>query len=432
MSRWEAATFMTIATPTNGLPEKVASACWRWINIRTVLIAAALLRLASILLVRNFLHPESWEFGEIAHKIYAGFGYTIALPGGGRAPSAYMPPGYVWVLAALLRLHGDRPMGWLILALVQAALGVLQVYIIYRTTLLLAARRVAVLTAVLIAVFPTQVYTCNEFHSINFYMPLGAAAVFFLTRYIEVTSAARDIVFAGLCTGLLMIFRAEAPALVLLFAAILLFRRGRSGLPPAVALVVIAGMCLSPWTIRNYLAFGRFVPVSDSGGYNLWIGNSPTADGSQHDRHLVASPALLRDLDRVPRDRDFEINRFNVYGRYAIRFAITQPAAEARLVVRKLAIFFIFDPEHEKGRRPVYWVPSVILSLFALWGAWRRRRQLFREDLFVVVSILFAVAVTAAVFALPRYKIVIDPFLMIYAASCIEPRLPSRSAVPDA
>jgi hypothetical protein len=45
---------------------------------------------------------------------------------------------------------------------------VLLVYVIYRTALLLAERRVAIASAILVAVFPTQVYACNEFHSINF------------------------------------------------------------------------------------------------------------------------------------------------------------------------------------------------------------------------------------------------------------------------
>jgi hypothetical protein len=88
-------------------------------------------------------------------------------------------------------------------------------------------------------------------------------------------------------------------------------------------------------------------------------------------------------------------------------------------MLTKLAIFFVYDPAHIKGRQPIYWVPSVLLSVLAAYGAWLRGGKLWKEDLIIVVSVLFAVAVTAAVFALPRYKIVIDPFRMIFAAQVV-------------
>ena len=53
--------------------------------IRWILVLAALLRLGSILILRNFLHPEIWEFGPIARNINSGLGYSIQLPNGVRA-----------------------------------------------------------------------------------------------------------------------------------------------------------------------------------------------------------------------------------------------------------------------------------------------------------------------------------------------------------
>ena len=150
----------------------------RWIGIGPVLWVA-LLRVVSIFLLHSYLHPVSWEFGEIATAIHAGYGYTIALPSGGRAPLVYMPPAYPYLLVLVLKCGGG-PLPWLVLELIQAGLGVVLVYAIYRTALLLAERRVAITAAILVAVYPTQVYTCNEFHSINFYVVLGAGAVFYL------------------------------------------------------------------------------------------------------------------------------------------------------------------------------------------------------------------------------------------------------------
>ena len=405
-------------------PERAAALLQRWPSIGLVLWIAALLRVASIFLLRAWRHPNAWEFGGIAFRIHAGLGFTVDLPHGGLAPSAYMPPAYPYILAWLLKVGGNAPLTWLDLELVQAASSVLLVYLIYRTALLLMPRAGAIAAAILTALYPSQVFMCNEFHPISFYITLGAAVVFFLTRCAR-TPAWRDLVAAAVCMGALLLFRAEATVLVLIYAALLLVRCGRRALPQAAAFILIAFLCLAPWTLRNLLAFGKLVPVTDSAGINLWIGNNPHATGSQHYAFPdFYSPALRRALAAVPQDRDYELNRDHLFQRDAEHFALTQPGAEARLMLVKLDYFFLYDPSHELGRRPLYWIPSVLLTLLALWGAFLRRDKLFRDDIFVVSSILFAVAICEAVFVLPRYKMVIDPFIMILAGSVVSHWLP--------
>jgi hypothetical protein len=131
---------------------------------------------------------------------------------------------------------------------------------------------------------------------------------------------------------------------------------------------------------------------------------------------------LVQAAEQIPLDRQFEVAVDNAYKRSAIEFIRTHPQAEVKLALRKLFIFFVFDPSHEKGRNPAYWLPSLLLTLLAIWGAARRGKRLLREDLFIVASILFAVAVSVVVFVLPRYKIVIDPFLMILASAVFAQR----------
>src|SRR5205823_6068560 len=105
-------------------------------------------------------------------------------------------------------------------------------------------------------------------------------------RYLEISASWKDIVRGGMCTGILMTFRGETPALTLLYATILLFRGGLKSVKQALVFIVIAFVCLAPWTVRNYRVFGRIVPVCESGGINLWIGNNPAATGD--DRYPVA------------------------------------------------------------------------------------------------------------------------------------------------
>jgi hypothetical protein len=264
---------------------------------------------------------------------------------------------------------------------------------------------------------------------------LEAATVFFLVRYLEISASWKDLIFAGMCAGILMSFRGETPALVLLYAAVLLLRGGLKAAKPALVFTLIAFACLAPWTIRNYRVFGSIVPVCASGGLNLWIGNNPAATGD--DRYQAADivrgdfargevlpdefeqlpPEVRRTFSRIPIDRNSQIAKDEVLKHLAVDFMRLHPKEEAILSLKKIFAFFVFDPRHDKGRQPMYWLPSILLSLLAIWGAVLRGKKLLRQDLLLVASILFAVGVSVVVFVLPRYKIVIDPFIMIFAAT---------------
>lgn len=422
----------------------------KWPGLRTVLIVAALLRLASIAVVHSFLHPQKWEFGPLAENLVKGLGYSDLMVNGTYQPSIYMPPAYPYFLAFFYRIGGEWPVTFLVVELIQAGLGVLLVYLVYHLALVLIGKPEAIVAACLTAIYPTQVYMCNEFHPINIYIVLEVATVFFLVRYLKISASWKDLIMAGMCAGTLMFFRGETPALVLLYAAVLLLCGGLKAAKPALVFVLIAFACLAPWTIRNYRVFGRIVPVCASGGLNLWIGNNPLATGD--DRYQAAdivrgdfwrgsvlpseleqlSPEVREAFSRIPIDRNSQIAKDQVLKHLAVNFIRTQPKDEAKLLLKKLFDFFVFDPRHEKGRQPMYWLPSILLSLLAIWGAVLRGKRILRQDLLLVASIVFAVAVGVAVFVLPRYKIVVDPFIMIFAATGLRRLFGTRTTSGEA
>jgi hypothetical protein len=49
----------------------------------------------------------------------------------------------------------------------------------------------------------------------------------------------------------------------------------------AVGVVVIQVLAIAPWAWRNTVLYGRFVPLTAAGGYDLWVGNNPQADGEE-------------------------------------------------------------------------------------------------------------------------------------------------------
>jgi 4-amino-4-deoxy-L-arabinose transferase-like glycosyltransferase len=78
---------------------------------------------------------------------------------------------------------------------------------------------------------------------------------------------------SGLLWGLAILTR-ETVLYFLPFAALWLGWRRKGGARRAAMLVSVAALVVLPWTVRNWIVFDAFVPVSTSGALNLWQGNT--------------------------------------------------------------------------------------------------------------------------------------------------------------
>jgi hypothetical protein len=117
--------------------------------------------------------------------------------------------------------------------------------------------------------------------------------------------------------------------------------------------------------------------------------------------------------------RQKEILMDRIFRREAFAYIGSHPWREVILVGQKLRIFWSFDPYHEKAAQPLFWLPSVILSVFFGMGLFIGANPPVHELSPLLVSIAFAMVVSVVFFALPRYKIAIDPFLCILAANAL-------------
>jgi len=389
-------------------------------GIGWILSLAGALRLSSIFVIRSFLHPATWEFGQIAHSLILGHGYSYL-----GSPSAFMPPAYPLLLAGLFYPLGESWAVYLFLEVVQAGAGLLLVFLIYRLALLLyrdqALARVA---AILAAVYPPFIQMCNEFHSINFYLVLGVATALFLVKALQQPSKWDYLVYAAISMGLLLLFRAEALLLAMLFAALLFLQSPRnSRVARSLLFLAIAYGFLVPWTLRNYRVFHVLLPTTTASGLVLWAGNNASATGSDRNAtgYVYSSPppAMKAELEAIPMVPTKEILLDRIFRREAVAYIISHPWREMILAGQKLRIFWSFDPNHEKAAQPAFWVPSVTLSVFSAMGLFIGAKPPLREMSPVLVSIAFATLTGVIFIVLPRYKIAIDPFLCIFASNAL-------------
>jgi 4-amino-4-deoxy-L-arabinose transferase-like glycosyltransferase len=112
----------------------------------------------------------------------------------------------------------------------------------------------------------------------NLHTPLLMAALALLVRRPE---SRRHVLAGGLLLGLSALARSVSLAFVPL-AALWQWKAGGRDWKGAGLLAAAAVLAIAPWTLRNVICMGDFVPVETNGVYNLWDDNSFVTGDRRH------------------------------------------------------------------------------------------------------------------------------------------------------
>ncbi|MGI4733346.1 MAG: hypothetical protein ACRYFW_16615 [Janthinobacterium lividum] len=178
---------------------------------------------------------------------------------------------------------------------------------------------------------------------------------------------------------------------------------------PAIAVAALAlAAVLTPWTIRNYAAFGRFVPLRGNAGLELALANHPAAVSGtdaaavfrarERQIHPDGEPAVIARM----RAEGGEIPYADRLGREARAWIGQHPGDFVRLSLRHLRQFF-FPPrwfwtlygERERGV-DAKWLLTGLTGLAGLAGAaacllWWRERMLYAATIVLMPALPYMV-----------------------------------------
>jgi hypothetical protein len=211
--------------------------------------------------------------------------------------TAYVAPGYPWLLGSLGRLPIDASAQPSLVHWLQCGLGTLTAALYF-----LFARRafqsllVAGMTGVLCALHPFWIVNTAALADGVLATFLLAASVFLGARGGQVGGALTSLLF-GLALAALALVRA---ALLPFAAAALLWfllrcRRQSHGWLAALLASLGFLTALAPWTLRNLATFHDVFPIVDSTYLHLSIGNNPRATGGpQPEESLIEALAAAR------------------------------------------------------------------------------------------------------------------------------------------
>jgi hypothetical protein len=401
-------------------------------NAVIILLAAGALARIVWLLLKHHLSHAGGEAANVAISLARTgvFGDTFAR---GSGASAHFTPSMQLVTAAVYSLLGVRTgPAEALLAVFSIGISLAGGWVWYRIFAELNVSRAVRLLA--LAVFCLLPLNPN-LEAVSFRAWDGALAS--LLSGISLLTAlrldARDkihfhglLLISALCAITFYVNPAIALADYAAFGLILLRKVPPGRWPAAVGFAAVAlAAVLTPWTIRNWEEFGRFIPLRSNFGIELALANHPAAASSRDEREVFL--ARLREIHPLESQSAFE-KMLQAGGEAA--FA-QQLEAEAKVWIKNEPISFAqlslhhwmqyyFPPQwawdvYKSGlthaiaiRQLVAWVLAAFGLFCAIWMPFRFGSRF----LFVSCAILMPALPYMIVQPVPRYRyLVFAPML---------------------
>lgn len=298
-------------------------------GLLAVLLLALALRLAfglsqDHLSVYEKRGGDSWVYLDMGYNLMTGFDYSeVALP---TAPVYLIFNGSLQILlppaAAVITIR-----------IIQAVLGALTCWLLYRLALLTSGSpRAGLIAAGVVAVAPVFVIEAAQITTETLYIFLLTAG---LTLHVSLSASARPAWLGwagvGLVFGLATLTRAVALLFPLGLALHLLLHYGRRrGVKPAALLLSVYVLVVSTWTVHNLVHWNRFVIAADGFAAFLYVGATNWQGPEQVDQNLIQDANLN---GAIPDDR---AEREAVYQAAAANIILNNPLGYAQRRITQL------------------------------------------------------------------------------------------------
>lgn len=226
-------------------------------------VLALVVRVAFVLTLENRnYYFDTVHYDKAAKAIIAGEGFGEGYEFSQFFQKEYaLPPLYPMFLAAVYYFFGPN---FLAVRLAEALLGAWLCVLIYKIALRLFNQATALAAGYFSALFPHLVFLTGLLYVENIFTLLLALGVWYCLRWQEERKlsliAVASLLFGFACLGRPVVF-AFYPFLAL-WALFICQGALQEKIIATATIVLVTLLTLAPWTVRNYLIFGKITPVS--------------------------------------------------------------------------------------------------------------------------------------------------------------------------
>jgi len=374
-----------------------------------------------------------FEMGRIGRAVATGQGFSDPFEGH-TGPTAWEPPLYPYLIAAVFKITGVYThASALILLSINSFFSALTCIPIFLIAKKCFSEKVALWSGWLWALLPSVMYWCTRWVWETSLAALLLAILFWITLQLEETRGAKLWIVYGVLWGIAALTNTSLLAFLLpsgLWAWYRRYKKQAESLPQVALASLLFMVTISPWLVRNYETFGKFIFIRSNFGAELRLGNGPFADGTWMQwLHPSQNIVELRRYQQMG-----ELTYVAVRKREAMEFIRASYPRFARISVKRFIYYWGGLPRSSKIAALAPFKNSLFLasSVLAFWGLGRALRR-HRPGAWLFLWLLFTYpTIYYFVFPHPRYRHPIEPelgILIVYVISEAE-GIHSRKSSP--
>ena len=397
-----------------------------WFIICIIALAIGV-RITVSLLTTSWVFPSKdnfWayghEMGQIASSIAMGKGFSWPDEFRRQGATAWMPPVYPLIISASFRIFGIYSQKAAIaIELFQIILSVATCLTIYKLGKILYNAHVGIITALIFAFYPSSIhYAVQKIWSTTLFTLSFLVIILLCLQQIS-----RPTIGRSLGLGVLMGFAALVNPIVIgsypffLFWIYLHAKADRRAMVKSITTILLMlGLSITPWLIRNYMAFGQFIFIKSNFGHELFRGNNLYATGhftkgSHFDALTKAERDYLASTDEI------SFNRFLLHK--AINFIKTHPGRFVQLTTIRFTSYWTNMMQSLRLKKGIvqalYYVFLALSAAGVLLTDWKR------SDIQLILLALISLPLPYyfTVVGLFRYRYPLEPLLLIFSGYTI-------------
>lgn len=364
-----------------------------------VYIIAFLVRLSLVVFFPD-LASESPDrlrrYDRIALSLARGEGLSIR-----GEPTAVAAPIYPFVLSIIYALFGYSTIVLRIfLSLIDAG-HCLLFYLIARKYF---GEKIPILTAIMLIFSPYTIYAIFTTNVETLFLFLHALFILYFSDSLQEKIPWKFLI-SGLLLGVATLCRAVPLLLPVFFLPVfvILYKDNiKSGLFYFAIFLFGFIFSITPWIVRNYLVFHRFVPIQTLGGYHLYIA------GLKKNDYVDFS----RNHERLKESDFSDVARDNLYYWESFKKIKENPMNFVKLMAERL--FTMWHKTHSEKYDNLLIFLNSILLISAFTGIFINCQR-WRSTVHLLIIVLYYINLHMIFIVIFRYILQVIPILIIFA-----------------
>jgi hypothetical protein len=324
-----------------------------------VFFSLILFQFIYVLIQKDFTYLFGVEYGNIAHNLISGKGFSNPLPPSDTGPTAWVPPIFVFIISGGFLLFGQTIGAFIFLSLIKFITYAFIFYFLLKT-LRLVEIKINYSLLILIYLFYFLFSPRDNFESIHdFWIPQLLVILFIYYSIRLYYSDKKHIKFLYIIIFLSPLIN---PGYALAFMVVLgfitliipvtkaIYARNKDALIQTTkkGFVKILTFCLVfifsifIWSVRNYMVFNKFIPIKSNMWFEFYLANIVDSDGKLSQSALYKAHPIYNESLRQEMLNQGEINWLEKYNIKSHEYLKNNMGDYFQKVRNRLILAFIF------------------------------------------------------------------------------------------